>query len=137
MPEKIFNNQCTVLIVEDNPSNIMVVTLFLEQYGYKYDVVYNGEQAIESAKNKQYHTIIMDVQMQGINGLEATRHIRQHEEERGLNPTPIIGMTAMALSGDKERCLEVGMDDYISKPFNPDELEQKLLKFTRLSRQAA
>jgi CheY-like chemotaxis protein len=137
MPEYASNSKSRILLVEDNPSNIMVAALFLEQYGYIYDVAYTGEEAIEKAKKGGYSTIIMDVQMQGVDGLEATRRIRQFEANSAIQRTPIIGMTAYALTGDRERCLDVGMDDYISKPFNPSEFEQKLLTFTSLKKRAA
>ncbi|MDR3449550.1 MAG: response regulator [Alphaproteobacteria bacterium] len=120
-------NGARVLLVEDYPANVLVATLFLEQFGYTYEVASNGQEAVEKVKaGTDFMAILMDVQMHGMNGLEATRYIRHYENERRLKPTPIIGMTAHALAGDKERCLGVGMDDYISKPFNPDELFEKL-----------
>jgi PAS domain S-box-containing protein len=116
-----------VLLVEDYPANVLVATMFLEQFGYGYDVASNGHEAVEKFKNGgAYVAVLMDVQMHGMNGLEATKAIRQYEKERHLIPTAIIGMTAHALAGDRERCISVGMNDYISKPFNPDELFEKL-----------
>ena len=76
--------------------------------------------------------ILMDVQMQGMNGLEATRFIREYESGGNVKRTPIIGMTAYALSGDRDRCLTAGMDDYIAKPFNPDDLYEKIHRFSEL-----
>ena len=126
-----------ILLVEDHAANVMVATLYLQQYGYSYDVASNGTEALEMVKTGGYSTILMDVQMDGMDGLEATRQIRAYESGAAIHRTPIIGMTAMALSGDRERCLDVGMDDYISKPFNPFELEQKLITFTTLRNRAA
>ncbi len=135
--EHISPRTSKILLVEDHDANIMVATLYLEQYGYSYDIAKNGKEAVEKAKSGGYCTILMDVQMDGLNGLDATKIIRDFERQAGLKRTPIIGMTAMALSGDRERCLDVGMDDYISKPFNPVELEQKLITFTALKNRAA
>ncbi|MBM3617446.1 MAG: response regulator [Alphaproteobacteria bacterium] len=115
-----------VLLVEDYEPNIIVAGNFLSHYGYEYDVARNGLEAIDRLKTERYDAVLMDVQMHGMNGLEATRHIRQHEQARGIPPVHIIGVTAHALTGDRERCIAAGMDDYISKPFNPDELDERI-----------
>jgi signal transduction histidine kinase/PAS domain-containing protein/ActR/RegA family two-component response regulator len=115
-----------VLLVEDYAPNVLVAGTFLEEFGYEWDTAKSGAEALDMAIGGDYMAILMDVQMHGMNGLEATRLIRQHEKKTGRRRVPIIGMTAHALSGDRERCLGVGMDDYLAKPFNPDELEQKL-----------
>ncbi|WKL58474.1 response regulator [Asticcacaulis sp. ZE23SCel15] len=118
----------TVLIVEDYAPNIMVATLMLEDMGFKAVAVESGLEALDMimAADKPYYTILMDVQMHGLDGLETTRRIREMETERGLPSQRIIGVTAHALAGDRERCLEAGMDDYISKPILPDILSNKL-----------
>lgn len=115
-----------ILLVEDYAPNILVAGNYLEQFGYTYHVANSGQEAVQSVKDKRYAAILMDVQMHGMNGLEATRHIRQYEQDHNLPSTPIIGMTAHALAGDRELCIEAGMDDYISKPFNPTQLESIL-----------
>ena len=115
-----------ILLVEDYAANVLVAGSYLELFGYSYDVADNGYEAIEKAKTGNYLAILMDVQMHGINGFETTRLIRMHEKQTGKPATPIIGMTAHALVGDKERCIAAGMDDYLSKPYNPAELKQKL-----------
>ncbi|MBV8939866.1 MAG: response regulator [Alphaproteobacteria bacterium] len=117
-----------VLLVEDYPANIMVAGLMLEALGYQYDVAENGETAIDKvlAAPGAYRAVLMDVQMQGVDGYEATRRIRVLERERAMPRHRIIGVTAHALPGDQERCLRVGMDDYMTKPINPDILAQKL-----------
>lgn len=115
-----------VLLVEDYAPNVMVASAFLEQFGYDCDVASNGTEAISMMQTGRYRLILMDVQMHGMNGLVATQHIRQYEQEKQLPPLPIIGMTAHALSGDRDVCLQAGMTDYLAKPFNPDELERKL-----------
>jgi signal transduction histidine kinase len=116
-----------LLLVEDHPPNVLVARTYLEDFGYAVDHAASGQQAIDMAeKDGPYIAILMDVQMPGMSGFEATAKIREAEKLRGATPTPIIGMTAHALLGDRERCLNAGMDDYVPKPFNPDELQQKL-----------
>lgn len=119
-----------ILLVEDYQPNILVAEMFLEEFGYSMDVASNGLEAIQKIKDGKFDAVIMDVQMPEMNGLEATKHIRDYEEKNGLKKTPIIGMTAHALSGDRERCLSVGMDDYISKPFDAAILENMLSYYT-------
>ena len=115
-----------VLLVEDYAPNVLVATTFLEQFGYRVDVANNGMEAVEMTRASQYVAVLMDVQMHGMNGLEATQIIRAYEMQQNTPRLAIIGMTAHALAGDRERCLGAGMDEYIAKPFNPDELEQLL-----------
>ncbi len=116
-----------VLLVEDHHPNILVATTYLEQFGYRYDVAENGLQALEKFTiNPPYHAILMDVQMHGMDGIQATREIRAYEGKNRRKPVRIIGMTAHAMSGDREKCLDAGMDDYLAKPFNPDDLYKKL-----------
>jgi PAS domain S-box-containing protein len=118
-----------VLLVEDYDPNVLVAGSFLEEFGYLYDVASNGKQAVQKFKNQKYAAILMDVQMPEMNGFEATKSIRTLES--GTKRTPIIGMTAHALKGDRERCLDAGMNDYICKPFNSDELKKKLEAYIR------
>jgi PAS domain S-box-containing protein len=120
-----------VLLVEDYEPNILVASTFLEDFGYHVDVATNGRLAFERVKAGHYAVVLMDVQMHGLNGLDATRMIRDWEQREGGKHLPIIGMTAHALAGDRERCLAVGMDDYIAKPFNPDDLREKIKSLTR------
>ncbi|MES2205678.1 MAG: PAS domain S-box protein [Pseudomonadota bacterium] len=115
-----------ILLVEDYAPNILVATVFLEQFGYRCDIAINGFEAIEKIKTGDYAAALMDVQMHGMNGLEATQFIRAYEKQHNKPRLPIIGMTAHALAGDRERCIATGMDDYIAKPFNPTELKEKL-----------
>lgn len=117
----------TVFIVEDYRPNVMVATLMLEAIGYSVVTAESGQEAIEVLQSAQipFVAILMDVQMYGMDGLEATRRIREWEREVGKHHT-IIGVTAHALAGDRERCLAAGMDDYISKPIHPDILASKL-----------
>ncbi len=118
-----------ILLVEDYAPNVLVATTFLDQFGYACDVAGNGQEAVEKVRNNAYALVLMDVQMHGLNGLEATQLIRAYERENRLPRVPIIGMTAHALAGDRERCLKAGMDDYISKPFDPEMLRDKIQHF--------
>jgi CheY-like chemotaxis protein len=90
-------------------------------------VVHNGTEALQQLNQHRYDLILMDIQMQGMDGFETTRQIRRLERADKNHPhVPIIAMTAYALGGDRERALQSGMDDYISKPFDPEDLKQKL-----------
>ena len=92
----------------------------LQKHGHRLTVVDDGRKAVAAAKSGDYDLILMDVQMPEMDGLEATRSIRSHEATTGLR-TPIVAMTAHALKGDREKCLEAGMDDYVSKPIRARE----------------
>ena len=124
MEQEDANDKPTVLLVEDYAPNVMVATTYLELFGYGWDVATNGYEAIEKCRANDYAAVMMDVQMAELDGLSATRQIRAHEAETGKRRLPIIGVTALALTGDREKCLEAGMDNYASKPFNPDELKR-------------
>lgn len=116
----------TVLIVEDYEPNIMVLNLMLDELGYETVAATSGREALDLIETSPpFHAILMDVQMHGMDGLDTTRHIREGEKAGALRHT-IIGVTAHALAGDRERCLAAGMDDYISKPVLPGILAQKL-----------
>ena len=115
-----------LLLVEDSPANILVATHVLAQYGHSCDVAESGRAALECLETGVYAAILMDVQMPGMSGYEATRLIREREHQSGGRRLPIIGMTAHALSSDRDMCLAAGMDDYISKPFDPAMLDAKL-----------
>jgi len=119
-----------ILLVEDNPVNQKVAINLLKRLGYLADVSSNGLEALEALERQEYDVIFMDVQMPEMDGVTATAHIRQRYPHR----TPrIIAMTADALEGDRERYLEAGMDDYISKPVRVEELIQALQKCQPLS----
>jgi len=107
-----------ILLAEDNSVNRKLVTTLLEKSGYKVDSVMTGKQAVEAVQQKRYGLVLMDGQMPEVDGFEATIMIRALESE--ARTTPIIAMTAHAMKGDRERCLEAGMDDYIPKPIEPD-----------------
>lgn len=116
------------LVVEDNRVNQTVAVRTLQKMGIEAEVVGDGEEAIEHLVDASYDFVLMDVQMPRMDGLETTAAIRKIEAENKLPRLPIIAMTAHALSGDRERCLKEGMDDYITKPINVADLSQVILK---------
>ncbi|MCP1200038.1 response regulator [Notoacmeibacter sp. MSK16QG-6] len=118
-----------LLIAEDNEVNQMVMEQILEDLPYSYEVVENGELAVEAFLDKRPRLILMDVSMPKMNGLEATAHIRRIEKKHELAATPVIAVTAHALKGDRERCLESGMDDYLAKPINHSALRDMLERY--------
>lgn len=122
-----------VLLAEDNPVNQKVALYHLERLGYTCDVVSDGKQAVDAALRGHYDAILMDVHMPGMDGFEATAQIRTYEAQQNRH-TPIIAMTANALRGERERCLEAGMDDYIAKPFKKDELKAVLESWIQKTR---
>jgi signal transduction histidine kinase len=124
--------QGRVLLVEDYAPNVMVATLMLEHLGYDVDAVESGQLALEKVGGAQhaYAAILMDVQMNGMDGYETTRKVRAIEREKGFRH-PIIGVTAHALAGDRERCISAGMDDYITKPIHPETLAQTMRKLKK------
>lgn len=118
-----------LLLVEDNAVNQRLASLLLQREGYRVTLVDNGQKALEAVTHHTFDAILMDIQMPVMGGLEATQRIRAHEATLPGQPrTPIIAMTANALVGDREECLAVGMDDYVSKPINPALLFQQLAK---------
>ncbi len=118
-----------ILAAEDNPVNQMVIRRVLEKLGFHADVVSNGKEAVEALARAPYDLVLMDVQMPELDGLEATRIIRSGEAG-AVNPgLPVIAMTAHALKGDRDRCLEAGMDDYVTKPIDPARLLEVLEKW--------
>ncbi len=118
-----------VLVVDDYEPNLLVVTALLDRFGYDYDIARNGVEALRRFQKGKYDIVLMDVQMQDMDGFESTRRIRTYEQDRNELRTPVIAMTAHVLETDKYKCMEAGMDDFIPKPFNPSMLEKKLTEF--------
>lgn len=118
-----------ILMVEDYEGNIIVIGYVLEEMGLAYDIARNGLEALEQFDKHTYNAILMDVQMPHMDGLTATNKIREREREKGLVPTPIIGMTAHATYNDMDKCLEIGMSSYLPKPIRQQELCDLLKKY--------
>ena len=118
--------QLAILVAEDNPVNQKLISRLLEKFGYRTKVVFNGRAAFEEAVTNSYAAVLMDCQMPEMDGLSATGKIRVRETTLNLPHLPIIALTAHIMPGDRERCLAAGMDDYLSKPLNPDKLQTML-----------
>jgi PAS domain S-box-containing protein len=118
-----------ILLAEDNPVNQRLAVRLLERMGHRIVLVDNGQAAVERiTSGAAYDLVLMDVQMPVLDGLSATRYVRQWEQRHGGH-VPIIAMTARAMQGDRERCLEAGMDDYLSKPIDSQRLRQLIAQF--------
>ncbi|NJN65215.1 MAG: response regulator [Chloroflexaceae bacterium] len=121
-----FRHPLRLLVAEDNVVNQKVILRFLQRMGYHADVAANGLEVLDALERQVYDVVLMDVQMPEMDGIEATRHIRERWEAP-CSPW-VIAMTAHALSGDRERCLAAGMDDYLSKPIQIEHLVESLKK---------
>ena len=115
-----------VLLAEDNPVNQMFMTRLLARRGLTVDIAEDGQAAVDMSLATRYSIVFMDCQMPKMDGYQAAREIRAREEQSAAGRMPIVAMTANAMSGDRERCLEAGMDDYLSKPVAVDDLERLL-----------
>jgi CheY-like chemotaxis protein len=124
-----------ILVAEDNAINQRVALRMLEKLGLSADIAANGAEAVKAIQTNPYPVILMDCQMPEMDGFQATAAIRAWEAERGLPRTPIIAMTAHAMTGDRERCLEAGMDDYLAKPISIRALNEVLSQFVETRRQ--
>ena len=119
-----------ILLAEDNAINQKLAVVLLQKAGYSVDAVETGAQALQKVQGNQYNAVLMDVQMPEMDGFEATHQIREWEKSNDQH-IPIIAMTAHAMPGDRERCLEAGMDDYVSKPLQPKVLFAALDRWMR------
>ena len=123
-PDQLTNN--TILLVEDYFPNILVASTMLDQFGYACDIARDGMEAITKYQKKKYSLVLMDIQLPGINGIETIRRLRALEYTKSRQKTPIIAVTAFAIAGDKEKCIAAGANDYLTKPFHPDDLKKKI-----------
>lgn len=121
---KKFGESSLVMVVEDDPINMMLITEVLRKMGFEIIRAENGRQALEILPHHQPELIFMDVNMPELDGFATTRLIRQMPEPH--RSIPIIALTAEAMQGDKERCIEAGMNSYVSKPFRLEEIESVL-----------
>jgi signal transduction histidine kinase/CheY-like chemotaxis protein len=126
-----------VLLVEDNPVNLMVGQRLLSVLGTHCDSATNGEAALLRMSASRYDLVLMDCQMPVMDGYTATRRWREHEAATGARRLPIVAMTANAMAGDRQKCLDAGMDDYLAKPVTRGELERCLYHWHQISAQQA
>ena len=124
-----------VLLVEDNPVNLMVGQRLLSVLGTHCDSATNGEAALLRMSASRYDLVLMDCQMPVMDGYTATRRWREHEAATGVRRLPIVAMTANAMAGDRQKCLDSGMDDYLAKPVTRGELERCLFHWHQISSQ--
>ncbi len=121
-----------ILLAEDNEVNQRLAVKILEKYHHGVTVANNGQEALDAVKKKRYDVILMDVQMPVMGGFEATKEIRGWERAEGLSRTPIIALTAHAMMGDREKCLQAQMDEYLTKPLKQNQMMQTILKCATL-----
>ena len=134
LPEDVrFTRQLSILLAEDNPVNQKLASRFLSSKGHKVSVVASGQDAINRAFSEEFDVILMDNQMPGMGGVEATGRIRDNEKASQRKRTPIVALTASAMRGDKERFLNAGMDSYLAKPFRAEELYALVAELTNRS----
>jgi len=122
-----------LLVVDDNDQNTDLLSTYFSARGYRVIVAHNGREALERADGGRPDLVLMDVQMPELDGLEATRAWRAIERERGLTRTPIVALTALALTGDADRCLQAGMDLYVTKPVALRELEANIVRLLQVA----
>ncbi len=120
-----------VLVAEDNPVNQKVAARTLEKLGFRARIAANGKEALAALERERFDLVLMDCQMPEMDGFEATARLRSTEQARGSPRMPVVAMTANAMAGDRELCLAAGMDDYIAKPFNPQELLRIIERWTK------
>jgi CheY-like chemotaxis protein len=118
-----------ILVAEDNVVNQAVIQRLLTKRGHRVSIANNGRGAVEACEREPFDLIFMDVQMPEMDGIEATREIRRREASG--QHVPIVALTAHAMSGDRERCLAVGMDDYMTKPVDPKQLDVVLANHSK------
>jgi len=121
--------QFSVLVVEDNLINQTVVCSVLDKIGLPHGLAANGQEALEKLERQRFHALLMDCQMPVMDGYSATRTIRQREKNEQTKPLLIIALTASALDSDRQKCLDCGMDDFLSKPFTEHDLKSVLMKW--------
>jgi signal transduction histidine kinase/CheY-like chemotaxis protein len=125
-----------ILVAEDNVVNQKVASRMLAKFGFRCEIASNGSEALSALERTRFDLVLMDCQMPGMDGFEATSRIRG-SAELGGDGLPVIAMTANAMVGDRERCLAAGMNDYISKPVNPEELRSVLERWIKLDQDEA
>ncbi|PRT53254.1 Histidine protein kinase NIK1 [Wickerhamiella sorbophila] len=127
-PNEDGSQKYTILLAEDNVVNQQLAVRILQNFGHNVEVVENGREAFDAVRRKRYDLVLMDVQMPEMGGFEATAHIREWERRNVRARTPIVALTAHAMLGDRERCMQAQMDEYLSKPLKPALLLQTIHK---------
>jgi osomolarity two-component system sensor histidine kinase NIK1 len=128
-----YTRSLAILLAEDNDVNQKVAVRILEKFNHNVTVVENGLQAVQEVQKHRYDVILMDVQMPVMGGFEATGNIRQYEKMNALARTPIIALTAHAMLGDRDKCIQAGMDDYLSKPLDSGRMMQTIQKCSAMN----
>ncbi|WP_022850964.1 cache domain-containing protein [Limisalsivibrio acetivorans] len=121
----------TALVAEDNPVNARMISLLLRELGFETETADNGYEALSKFKENDFVMVIMDINMPKLSGIEATKMIKQYEVDTGRDHVPVIALTANAISGDRERFIDAGMDDYIAKPVSVETLYETIKRHLR------
>ncbi len=130
MSETVNRKNLKVLVVEDNTLNAKFAGAVLKRMGHEADFAHNGKIGVEKFLKNDYDLILMDIQMPVMNGLEATKKIREYEKQLGVKKhIPIFAITAFALEHDRNNCIAAGMDEYLTKPYRPAQLEEIINSF--------
>ncbi len=124
---QLMSNSLRILVAEDNIMNQQLIKYLLKNWGFSLDLVFNGAQAVEALRKQDYDMVLMDIQMPEMDGHMATRNIRKELK----SAVPIIAMTAHAMAGEREKCINNGMNDYISKPLNEENLFDIIIKYSK------
>jgi len=127
IPSPIHPDEIRILLAEDNHINQMVIKEFLTRRGYQVEIAQSGREVLEKIQKERYHLILMDVEMPDMDGIQTTKKIREIESKNGGH-IPIIALTAYAFEDKKNYCLEIGMDDYLTKPIHPEKLIKTVAK---------
>jgi two-component system sensor histidine kinase BarA len=133
VPEPLSSRPPRILCVDDNPANLLLVQTLLEDMGAKVMAVDSGYAAVQAVQDEPFDLVLMDVQMPGMDGRQATEEIRSWESERQATSLPIVALTAHAMANEKRALLQSGMDDYLTKPISERQLAQVVLKWTGLA----
>lgn len=128
--ENLPSSTLKILVAEDTPFNQKFIARLFERWKLDSVIVENGREAVEKVVSEPFDMVLMDVQMPEMDGFDATRLIREREQAEDLPRLPIIAMTAYAMKGDRERCLDSGMDGYVSKPISAEILKEEIIKFS-------
>jgi len=121
----------SILVAEDNKTNQMLISLLLDDYEIDYKIANNGLEAVEMFKEEKFDMVLMDENMPELNGIAAMQQIKEYETQNSMILTPVVALTASVLDSDKERFLNAGMDGFVGKPINTEELESELSKYLK------